>query len=725
MKANFSTIVRGASLLAGASLALTALTVRGSEKALAADAFPTFESYIKITGQAPSVSGDENAFQRRAQQSKSGGVGIEDLHYLKEGKDTSTEINGRAMTGSEDYLGQVKFSKNEFGSVDFGYKSFRTFYDGVGGFFPLNGYFQPLANRDLHVDRSKLWAEATIAVPNAPVFTLRYANEKREGKKDSTIWGDTDFTGLPNNNPPISQVRKIVPSYMKLDEETQSLEFIAKHTIGNTNLQLTLLGEHIKNFDSRFVSRFPGEARPFPTPAATILQPPEKMNNDVDIAQGDGIDSKATIAKFTSDTKFNDQVSLKVGLMYELLHADLSGNRSLVTTTPTATGNVPINTYNYQNLVGGSRILAYGGNVALNYAATKDLAFDFAMKAEEEYLRSDASFNAAAASGTPATVVTTTPRLEWSHVTKKTMTPEIDVRYTGIPDLTLYASYSKPSTTGQDKNTSAYNPLTAVSGTNALNNTSEKHGNYTVGATWKPSAFLTARAELFQKSHQNDYVGYGAKVGDYYLLDYNFTGWKVTSVVKPTDMITSTTRYIYQSGQVSVTGFLPAFPEYPSGNTINHTISETIDWNPNKQFYAQANVNLVFNNMNTVYARAGTVAATATAISYDANKVVQDAKNNYVTATLLCGTTVSTADDLQFQVNYYKADNDDSALAFRTTPYGMMVKEVSATVGIKHKFSDKLIGEAKIGYFDSNNDTTGGRTNFHGPQGYVSLTYAL
>ena len=725
MKANFYTIVRGASLLAGASLALTALPVRGSEKALAADAFPTFESYIKITGQAPSVSGDEKAYQRRMQQSSSGGIGIEDLHYLKEGKDVSTEINGKAMTGTEDYLGEVKISKNEFGSVDVGYKSFRTFYDGVGGFFPLNGNWQPLANRDLHVDRSKAWVEATIALPNAPVFTVRFSDEKREGKKDSTIWGDTDFTGLPNNNPPISQVRKTIPSFLKLDEETKNYEFVAKHTVGNTTLQLSVLEQEISNLDKRYVNRFPGEAKPYPAPASTVLLPAAQMNNEIDYTQADGIDSKATIFTFTTDTKFNDQVTLKFGLNNELLHADQSGDRSLVTATPTPTGVVPINTYNYQGLAGHSRINSSTGNVALTYAPTKDWSLLFAVKRQEEYVKSTATFNVSAASGTPATVVATTPRQEWANMMNKTTTPEVEVRYTGFKDIALYANYNKARSTGTDKDTSAYNPLTATAGTNALNNTSETHGNYTIGANWKQSSFLTLRGELFKKSHQNDYVGFGAQIGDYYLLDSHFTGWKGTAILKPADVVTFTTRYIYQRGLMDVTGFLPTFPAYNSCDAENNTVSETIDWTPSKQFYAQLNGNLVFNTINTVYPRAGITPASGTSIAYDTNNVLHNANNNYVTVTALFGTTVSTVDDLQLQINYYKADNNDAALAGMTVPYGMMVKEVSATVGLKHKFSDKMVGEAKVGYFDSNNDTTGGKTNFHGPQGYVSLTYAL
>ena len=44
---------------------------------------------------------------------------------------------------------------------------------------------------------------------------------------------------------------------------------------------------------------------------------------------------------------------------------------------------------------------------------------------------------------------------------------------------------------------------------------------------------------------------------------------------------------------------------------------------------------------------------------------------------------------------------------------------------MKHKVSDRLLGHAKLGYISSDNDTTGGHTDFHGPLGYVSLEYGL
>ena len=728
MKANFSTLVRRASLLAGAALALTAVQTRGTEKTATADAFPNFESYIKISGKAASVTGDENAFQNRTQLPRNGGGGIEDLHYVKEvSKDTTMEINGHALAGAEDYLAQFNIAKNEFGSVDFGYKSFRTFYDGVGGFFPTNRQWMPLTQRQLNLDRGKLWVDATLALPNIPVFTLRYSRETRDGQKDSTIWGDTDFTSMPNNVPPISQVRKLVPSYIDVNERTERIELSVKHTLEKTSFQLTLLGEDTKNHDTRYVTRFPGEAKPFPTPASTVLLPAVNMNNQIIQQQADGLESRTSGAMLTTETPLTDKLTLRAGASVQLVTSDFTGDRPLITSTPTSTGVVPITTYTFQGLTGGSHIRITTGNISLTYAATPALSVKFALKGEGEKIRGNSAYNVVAASGTPATTLTTTPRVDWANITQNTKTPELDVRYTGFKDFALYANGSLRQVRGVENTTSSYNPLTATNGTLAMNNVFVDYGNYTLGADWRSSGFLTLRTELFSKNHQTESVGFGTGsiLGDYYMLDNKFTGVKATVVLKPSPEFTSTTRFIYQHGKMRVTGFLPTFPAYDSCDDKNQNISETIDWTPNSQFYAQASLNVVLNTIGTVYPRAGTAPATSTNIAWDVNQVLQNSENDYVTATILLGTVASKADDVQFQVNYYRADNGNAFLATRTLPYGVVAKDVSVTVGVKHKFSDRMIGNLKVGYLDSVNDTTGGNTNFRGPLGYISLEYAL
>lgn len=718
-------VIRCAGVLSAGLLVLAGTQLRAADKA-EADAFPKFESYIKVTGQAASISGSETSFQNRAKQPSSGGAGVEDLHIYKDlSKITSLVIDGKALTGTEDYLGSFKLTKNEVGSIDVGYKRFRTFYDGVGGFFPLNSQWMPLSDQDLHVDRAKFWAAATLNIPKAPVFSIRYENDLRTGRKDSTIWGDTDFTGLPNNNPPISPVRKLVPSFVDLGERHESIEATMRHTIGQTKVHVSLLGDRFNNVDTRFVTRFPGEARLFPTPAATVLVPAANMGNQVVISETEGMSSKMSGVTAELSTPLSAKVTLKLNGNYELVHTTVSGSRPLITTTPTATGNVLITTNNYANLVGGTRVKNYVGNIGVDWKPSKVVVAKVALRAQDEYIRGSSSYDAIAASGTPATVIATTPRIGWAKVHQKVTTPVVELRYTGIKDLSLYFSGSKRDLNGVERNTSAYNPITAANGTLAIQNVSEDHGNYTLGANWKTSPFLTLRGEVYEKGHKNNTNGFESRIGDYYLLDSDYRGVKLTALARVSPQLGFTTRYVHQRGKMQVTGFLPTYPAYDSLNSKNHIISESIDWTPNKSFYAQVNGNVVFNVISTIYPRAGVTPATATAIAFDSNKVLQNSDNNYCTAGLLTGWVVAKDTDAQLQYNYYRANNGNAVLSALTLPYGVAVKDTSVTLGLKHKFSATMIGHAKVGYFDSHNDTTGGRTNYRGPLAYASIEHAF
>jgi hypothetical protein len=725
MKAKLSHFLCPTGVLTSALLILAGVTARAADKPTSDD-FPNFDSYIKISGQAASISGNEAAFQSRTTQPNNGGAGIEDLHFAKDvSKTTSIVIDGRALTGAEDYLGRFNVSKTDVGSVDVGYKRFRTFYDGAGGFFPLNNQWDALTNQDLSIDRSKFWVEANLTLPNAPVLTLRYTNELRSGDKDSTIWGDTDFTGLPNNRPPISQVRKIVPSWINVDERHELFEASVRHTIKTVSFQFTLLNDRTDNTDTRYVTRFPGEAKPFPSPAATILQPAAKMNNQIILAQVDGLKTQTSGFNTEASAALTDKLTLRAGASYELVHSTIGGDRPLITSTPTATGVVPVTTDNYQNLTGGSRIKDYKGNVALDFQPIPTLFLKVGLRAQDEFIRGNSSYTVIAASGTPAVTLTSTPRVDWAKLHQNVQTPVAEVRFTGIKDVALYFTGSKRTLNGDERNTSSYNPLTVLSGTLANNNVSEDHGDYKLGASWKAASMLTLRAEVFRKGHKDNSVGFGPSNGDYYLLDTQYTGYKFTALAKPFAQLGFTTRFISQHGTAQVTGYLPTYPAYDSLNTHNYMIGETVDWTPSSQVYVQLNANATFQVISTIYPRAGITPAAGTSIAFDTGRVLQNSNNNYMTGSVLAGFVVDKKTDLQIQGNYYKADNGNAFLAPLTQPYGVAVRDLSVTLGMKRKLSDRLICNAKIGYFDSVNDTTGGFTNYHGPIAYLAFDHAF
>ena len=753
MKTLFFPFIRSAGLLTGACL-LGSGVVLGAAAKPEADAFPNFESYIKISGQAPSVSGNEAAFQNRTRQNANGGTGIEDLHIAKDvDKTTTVTLDGKALVGSEDYLGHFNVTKTNVGSIDAGYKRFRTFYDGVGGFFPLNKQWMPLANEDLHVDRSKFWIEAKLALKDAPEFVVRYTNELRNGQKDSIIWGSSDLTGLPFNLAPnpINPARKFAPSYVQIGERHEVIEATVKHQIKKTSLRLTLLADRTNNSDTRFVTNYPGEVIPWtvaslPTavPAGQIANPQNiakaalaanNWNNQQAITETDAMKTQTNGVNFESDTILSDQFTLRLGAAYDLVHTAIGGGRPIVTQTPTATGVVPVATDAYAGLYGGTRVKDYTGKIALDYKPTKNLLMKFAFRAQSEFIRGSSGYNVIAASGTPAVTLATTPRTGYAKIHQNVRTPVVEIRYTGIKDLALYFNGSKRDLSGVEKNTSSYNPLTAVIGTPAANNVSEDHGNYTLGASWKTSPLLTLRGEVFRKGHKDNTVGFATSpasiVGDYYLLDSTYDGYKLTATAKPIAQFGSTTRFIQQHGRMKVTGFLPTYPAYDSLNSKNYMLSETIDYNPNAQCYFQVAGTLVYHVISTIYPRAGVTPAVVnaagltTAVAFDSNRILQNSDNNYSTISFVSGWVVDKATDAQLQVNSYRADNGNAVLAPLTMPYGVTVRETSVTIGLKHKFSDKWVGNAKVGYFDSKNDTTGGNTNFKGPLAYISFEHAL
>ena len=757
--------LRGTSLIAGVLLAIT-----GAHGApLPADAFPTFDSYIKISGQSARIDGNEAAFQKRTNLSKSDGVGIEELHFSKDyDKGVALTIDGRALTGSEDYLGKFLLSKNEVGSFEVGYKSFRTFYDNIGGFFPISKQWNALSPEALHIDRGEFWAAAKIARPGMPEFEIKFADGFRKGKKDTTVWGDSDLTGLPLALAPnpVSDVRKMVPSYRNIDEHHQNLEGSMKATFGKTSVNLTAVHEKTNDIDTRFGTRFPGEVIPWsiaslsstanaatgisPQNAAKALLTPNNWNNQVTYAQTDGMKTKLDGITAKASTEITDKVTVEAGLNYQKLTSDFTGDRPLFTSTPTAVGVVIVGTNNYLNLAGGSDVKIYTGNIGLDFKPTKDALIKLSFRGEDKYTKSAGTLTAVtAATNTTTGVVTTTnnDQIFNSRVKEKSSTPALDLRYSGIKDLALYASGSVRKVDGDERYVTPYNPITTPSPANgnlAYNSTNEDRKRFTVGFNWHASSAVTVRGEIFHKENTNQYGGYIKRADgfvDTYDLGYKYDGFKATAIVKPHSTLSLTGRYVYQKGKATVTstavtgsasaGYAATYPEYNSMDMENHMIGGTLDWTPSKQFYSQANLNLVFNKINTIYPRAGTTpevknsAGTTTARAWDTNNVLHNSNNNYITASLLAGMVLTKTDDVQIQYTYYKADNYDPELAAYTMPYGAGAKESVISVAVKHKFSDRVMGNAKLGYYDAKNDTTGGFTNFRGPVAYVSLDFAL
>lgn len=731
MYAKNSSLLRPAGLWAGTLLAASCAWAAPA----ATDAFPLFDNYFLPSVQLASVKGDNTAFKARDWSARSG-AGIYDFRYSNDlSKDVTLLMDARALGGTSDYLGHLNLTKSEVGSVDIGYKRFRTFYDGVGGFFPINNNWNALPNQDLHVDRSKFWAEATIALPNKPVFTFRYTNELRNGRKDSTIWGDTDFTGIPiyslSSLNPISSNRKILPAFLDLGERKATWEAAVNHKVGNTKLMFSVVGDRIDNLDTRSVDRYTGELKPFPAiPSNPVtLVSPALANNPNHGFDRQGFKENAVTYTGKIETILSSIVTAYVSGSYRHATEDIAASRLIsadlkTTVAPglvsavglfTANGRPP---YSY-NSKGHLKNNVYTGNFGLEIKPSKNLHINAAVRTEE-YKASglnEATFiNTLVVQSTGVATQQLVYAPNSAKYKETPFTPSLDIRYTGITNVSLYATFDYRRSPGTEyKNYENINPSgSLILPTLALfdESVSEKHSYYRAGINWMAFSALTLRAEVFKKDHENSFTDNGAG-GGYFIFDYNTYGSRLTATLKATQQLSFTTRYVFQhgTGAVAEDGYVKG----DSNDTKTYQICETVDWNPTKQFYMQGNVNVVYSQMMTAYPK-------STGAALD---VLHNANNNYWNGSALAGFVVNKETDAQLEYTYYYANNYQPSLAASTVPYGAAAKEYTITLGLKHKFTDRLIGLAKIGYFSSQNDTTGGFTNYRARLACLTLDYKL
>lgn len=726
----------------GLATGLALLSVSGG--AAETDALPAFDTnYITFSAGGADINGSKAAYQAKTASAKTGAAGIEDMRFDYDLKDKTTlAVTGRALAGQEDYQLNFKLAKNEVGTFEVGYKTFRTYYDGAGAFFPIGNVWMPLFSRPLYVDRGQLSVQGTIALPKAPVISFKYTHSTRDGRKDSTILGDTNLTGIPiysgtGSVNPISATRKLLPTYVDLDEKNDSWEIGLRHTMANTSVVLSVGGNAIENVNIREMQQNIGELAVFPAPVFTtptvnnVRAGSPRRTTMTQRHDEDGYHASATF-----ETVLNSKVTVFGGLLYHKADVEISGSRLLTATLASALGvrdyaggfvNTGATARAPYHVVtkGDLEYTALTGNLGARFNPSPDLSIETALRGErwEDSGKNVANYSSQGV--TLATGAVTNYAANGLHAVdnvEKPWTPTVDVRYTGIKNVALYASWEYR--TAKQNEHVRYEGLNGQTKATELDmigkNIDEKHTNATVGLSWKVNPALNLRAELFTKDHENDFAGYDDVLGSNYALNYDIYGTKLTVVVKPTNAVSFTSRYVLQKSKskvfhsgLTVVGAINGTVD--GSDSARHSISEGITLNLSKAVYVQANGTVVFDTMQTMYPW----------VSGVAKRSLRNADNNYGTADVTVGFSIDKVTTGMIQGTYYRADNFDADYAAVGMPLGASGKESTVSVGVKRKLSEKTLLSAKVGYFDSENSTRGGYADFSGPLAYVSLQHAF
>src|SRR5687767_3973362 len=108
------------------------------------------------------IEGDKARFMQRTGIKRDAFGGIEDLHFEQDiGKRGLFTLDGRAIAENHDYNVRLGLSLPDTGFVRAGYREFRTWYDGSGGFFPRNDQWfgNVLDDDNLAIDRKEAFFE--------------------------------------------------------------------------------------------------------------------------------------------------------------------------------------------------------------------------------------------------------------------------------------------------------------------------------------------------------------------------------------------------------------------------------------------------------------------------------------------------------------------------------------------------------------------------------------
>lgn len=664
---------------------------------------PALENFIDIVAGYNQPKGDIEAFQKALQTEKDGFAGVEGLHFTKALNDTTTLVlDGRALTGINDYLFDLTITKEELGYLKLGYKKYRVWYDGSGGYLPSTMFRRSLYNEDLSIDRSNLWFEAAFLGEDKPHFNLRYDLFKRDGMKDSTHWGDT---GLAVN---AANTRGLLPTFLKIDEQRHQLTANLSQTKDNSTWALGVRSDKGDYTNSRNISRRAGEA-------GLDRKVTAKEGQDYDLFQVRG----------SYENRIHDKLLVTTAVARTTIDTTLSGSRIYGADFDPVYDPVFANRQQrdegFFDLHGESEMEQTVGTLSARYQARETLVIVPALRFESIDWTNRAHFeetNVGSGATRPATLeaVEADSEKDWQVVAGS-----LESRYTGIKNVSFNLKGEWTKSEGDLTEERILEPGTALARISIDRDTEFERATqkYAATATWYPQAGTTVAVQYYYKSRTNDFRAirdntvstsdrYPAYIAN---QDFETNDFNVRLSTKLGARLRSVTRYDYQTSTIGTQDLGLAFAE--SAEMTTHVIAQAITWTPQDRWYLQATVNVVWDTLRTP----------AASLTGAAGGLVPNSDANYTNASLAAGYALDEDSDLY--LDYTVSESMDSWVdnSLKTVAYGSDFKTQLASVTWTRRLDRNVSLTLKYGYAKNDDVPNGGFSDFEAHVLYGKLQY--
>lgn len=698
-----------------------------------------YKNWIELGIGGLSVHGDAAQFKQEHRISGDIFGGIEDMHLEQAiGKKGQLTIDGHAIFDNHDYDVKAELSFPGVGYIRAGYTEFRSWYDGNGGFFPGNGQFFTPPDQEMELDRGEAWVELGLRAPKLPEITLHYSHLFRDGRKDSTIWGDTTLTGLA-----VNPTRKIAPAFRDINETRDIFSADISQNFGKTDIGLGMRYEHSEVDDRLQLERNAGQLPPVVAAPGAQRFITDNSRNKFDSFNG----------HVTAETHFSDSLWFTSAYSYSTLESDISGTRIIGSGYDSMIGD-PIltlqsNDHGVLNLSGISEVNEHVVNLNLLWMPAKKLTLLTAFRYTREDKNSASSFLDTNTAANTAPFTPTNPAGGFHRITPvlrsgdtsegfNNFAETLEARYAGIDNWVFYARGDWEEENGNvHEHIVTPGPVDQGSMNKDTDLLTQK---YTVGVNWYPMMTLNVSGQYYHKSadydnHFNSELATAPVVGSErnqrllrQELDTDDVNFRVTWRPKlPAKLgtIAFVTRYDYVHGTIDgMWGISPANPpgvgltgitlaEQRTAEITNHVISESVTWNPCARLYLQGNASYVLNKTDTP---ADIVLIPNTA------PTILDFKNDYWTASAAAGFVLDEKTDVRAEYSYYRANNYQNNFLV-ALPYGMGATEHTVSASISRQITNNVRLKLQYSYFHYTDLLAGGHNNYEAHAVFSSLQF--
>ena len=608
------------------------------------------------------VTGNKQQFRADQWLGNGWSGGVEDATFHRMlAKDTTLDMDGRALFDQHDYKLELVLTKTDVGYLRAGFTQYRKFFDNTGGFFRNCAPASFTLNRELGLDIGDVYFEAGLTLPNVPKIVVGYERQYKTGSKSLLEWGGVTQGGVTRNT---------FPSFEDIDDHTDIVRLSVDHDIKNIHL-----GDEVRY--ERFAN---GTTRTDGSVNGGILQ---------QVTVTEDYHSDNFCNTFHMDSHVNEKLFWSLGYLFTTL--DGSGS---------ASGNM------FSPIIGqanagwlthalDSGIDSHVLNLNAMYSPIAYLTLSAGLQGETT--ESHGFTDALLSNG----LNPVTTNLYRSANNQENLDETLGVRYTKIPFTTLYAEGKWSERSSDLTESGLQNSAAALA---LARNATEFVQDYRIGFNTAPLPRMTLAGRYRRLMEDNDYSDEVDTTAGFpgFITVQDFTTDETMAKLTVRPCARFSVAFMYKLIATDIrTGVGSKLVLAPAGTQLSGNYDANV-------YSVSATVTPTARLYLTAY---GSFQDTRTVTLANQNPAVTAYKGNVYTVVGTAGYALDEKSDATLEYSYSASDNFANNSA-NGLPLGLTDHRHALMAGLSHKFRDNVIARLRYGFYENDESSSGGINNY-------------